>query len=331
MSTDKKRKNFATKKKESAADMEALASSAPAHNVLVDSCHDYYGPEEKVEFSVMSVEDFPSLPCTPLKEKEYKRVRGNLLQTSPKMAVLSHRIIALESRITELERYSRRWNLKLHGVPENVNEKNERKEVVRICQKLLPEHADHLPDVIDTVHRVGVKKINSSRGIIIQFSSRLHRAAVWAAAKNSVYLRENGLRFREDLCKADRESRMKLWPLVDEARKAGKIAYFVADEEIDEEAFLLLDEDTIKNLVPKVGPRLKFLRLFREFLGHDQSPQVEELRQEFSDAAEPFKGLETDYKQIKYFTNSGNFIQPVEEVLPSVSFVQQRDSVTGSV
>ncbi|XP_051979327.1 uncharacterized protein LOC127640673 isoform X2 [Xyrauchen texanus] len=39
------------------------------------------------------------------------------------------------------------------------------------------------------------------------------------------------------------------------------------DEDIDEEAFLLLDEDTIKNLVPKVGPRLKFLSLFREFKG----------------------------------------------------------------
>lgn len=140
----------------------------------------------------------------------------------------SNRITALESRITELERYSRRWSLKLHGVPENVAEKNVRKEVFRICQKLLPEHADSLPDVIDIVHRVGVKKMNSAHGVIIQFSSRLHSAAVWAAAKNSAYLRENGLRFREDLCKADRESRMKLWPLVDEARKAGKVAYFAA-------------------------------------------------------------------------------------------------------
>ncbi|RXN04802.1 hypothetical protein ROHU_021461 [Labeo rohita] len=37
----------------------------------------------------------------------------------------------------------------------------------------------------------------------------------------------------------------------------------IQGEDIDEEAFLLLDEDTIKNLVPKVGPRLKFLKLFR--------------------------------------------------------------------
>ena len=76
--------------------------------------------------------------------------------------------------------------------------------------------------------------------------------------------------------------------------------------------------------------KTKTMSLFSHF-GHDQSPQVQELWQEFSDAAEPFKGLETDYKQIKYFTNSGNFIQPLEEFFPGVSYVQHRDSATGSV
>ncbi len=80
--------------------------------------------------------------------------------------------------------------------------------------------------MIDTVHRVGMKKLNYTRGVIIQFSSRTLRAAVWAAAKKSAYLREKGLRFREDLCKTDRESKMKLWPLVDEARKVGKMPIF---------------------------------------------------------------------------------------------------------
>jgi len=76
--------------------------------------------------------------------------------------------------------------------------------------------------------------------------------------------------------------------------------------------------------------KTKTMSLFSRF-GHDESPQVQELLQEFSDAAEPFKGLETEYKQMQYFTKSGNFIQPVEELLPGVSYVQQRDSATGSV
>ncbi|KAK2896234.1 hypothetical protein Q8A67_010722 [Cirrhinus molitorella] len=66
MSADKKRKNL-PKKKDMAAEPEMIATSAAACNVLVDSCHDYDVLEEKMEFSVLSTEDFPSLPSTPLK------------------------------------------------------------------------------------------------------------------------------------------------------------------------------------------------------------------------------------------------------------------------
>jgi len=76
--------------------------------------------------------------------------------------------------------------------------------------------------------------------------------------------------------------------------------------------------------------KTKTMSLFCLF-GHDQSPQVQELWQKFSDAAEPFKGLENEYEQITFFTKSENFIQPVEEFLPGVSYIQQRDSATGSV
>ncbi|XP_024115340.1 uncharacterized protein LOC112137320 isoform X1 [Oryzias melastigma] len=38
------------------------------------------------------------------------------------------------------------------------------------------------------------------------------------------------------------------------------------DQEIDEEAFKLLDAETIRNLIPKVGPRLKFSKLHKELM-----------------------------------------------------------------
>lgn len=44
------------------------------------------------------------------------------------------------------------------------------------------------------------------------------------------------------------------------------VVFCLSDEDIDEKAFLLINEDAIKNLVLKVGPRLKFLRLFGEFI-----------------------------------------------------------------
>ena len=66
-------------------------------------------------------------------------------------------------------------------------------------------------------------------------------------------------------------------------------------------------------------------------LGHADSPEVGNLNKEFLSCATPFKGLETDYKQIEYFSNSGCFIRPLEEKLPGLSYVQQRDTESGSV
>lgn len=133
----------------------------------------------------------------------------------------------LETRITDLERYSRRWNLWLNGLPETVENQQVRLEVIKICQAVLPEDKKRLPEVIDTLHRLGTKSAKGPRSVIIQFSSRIHRAAVWTAAKNSQYLRDHGLRFAEDLCQIDRENRKKLWALVEAARKEGKVAFFV--------------------------------------------------------------------------------------------------------
>ncbi len=133
----------------------------------------------------------------------------------------------LETQITDLERYSRRWNLRLNGIPETVENQQVWLEVIKICQAILPEDKKRLPEVIDTVHRLGTKNPKGPRSVIIQFSSRVHRAAFWAAAKNSWYLRDHGLHFAEDLCQIDRENRKKLWPAVEAARKEGKVAYFI--------------------------------------------------------------------------------------------------------
>lgn len=83
--------------------------------------------------------------------------------------------------------------------------------------------------MIDTVHRIGKMKDNDNRprGIILQFSSRTYRDAVWKAAKNNTFLKERHLRFTEDLCPADRKTRAVLWPVIEAAREEGKIAYYV--------------------------------------------------------------------------------------------------------
>ncbi len=56
------------------------------------------------------------------------------------------------------------------------------------------------------------------------------RNEVWKRAKSSTYLKANGFLFKEDFSKGDRERRSKLWPLVKQARDAGKTAFFAGLE-----------------------------------------------------------------------------------------------------
>ncbi len=84
-----------------------------------------------------------------LKEKlnsvceDVNEVKTKVSQVESSLLKESKRIDVMESSITELERYSRRWNLKLQGVSENIDGNNVRKKVIRICQNLLPELGMH--------------------------------------------------------------------------------------------------------------------------------------------------------------------------------------------
>lgn len=151
---------------------------------------------------------------------EVKDVKQKTHHLEKRVANGEQRLDAAEKRVSELESYSRRWNLRLFGVPETEG-LDVRQEVIRICRAVLPEEESKLPVVIDTEHRLGPKKqsaLSDPRGIILQFTSRVFPDAVWKAAKKSAFLRDKRLRFAEDLSKADRERRLKLWPMVKEAR-----------------------------------------------------------------------------------------------------------------
>ncbi len=133
---------------------------------------------------------------------------------------------SLKLRLEEQERYSRRWCLKLLGVKEREDE-NIRMTAISHLARVVPWIKDKLEEAVDVVHRVGKQRSDGSpRHIIIRFVTRRHRDIIWMEAKSSIYLRENGLHIKEFLSKADIESRNKLWPLVQAARKEGKKAGF---------------------------------------------------------------------------------------------------------
>lgn len=159
---------------------------------------------------------------------ELNDIKGQVSHVEKRLNTEEKKMGFCEQRLIDLERYSRRWNLRLHGVTEKERE-DVRAESIRICEATFPEGRSSLADKIDTVHRIGRRLQNSSRprSIIIQFSSRVTRDGVWKAARTSEFLRANHLLFTEDLIATDRERRQLLWPAVDKARKEGKKAHFI--------------------------------------------------------------------------------------------------------
>ncbi|KAI2646113.1 LINE-1 retrotransposable element ORF1 protein [Labeo rohita] len=160
---------------------------------------------------------------------EVKDVKVKVDHLTSWLRLGEQRIETCETRLADLERYSRCWNLRLRGVPEKEKE-NIRDEVIRICEQTYPD--GKFSFAIDSVHRLGKKQnqIGSKPvpcAVIVLFTSHIIRDAVWKAAKSSAYLKDNGLRFREDLTPLDRERQKKLWLMVEEACTAGKAAYYV--------------------------------------------------------------------------------------------------------
>ncbi|KAL0148394.1 hypothetical protein M9458_056294 [Cirrhinus mrigala] len=162
---------------------------------------------------------------------EVKDVKVKVDHLTSRLQLGEQQIETCETRLADLERYSRRLNLRLRGVSEK-EEENIRDEVIRICEQTYPDGKGKFSFAIDSVDRLGKKQnqIGSKsfpHAVIVQFTSRIVRDAVWKAAKSSAYLKDNGLWFMEDLTPLDGERRKKLWPMAEEARTAGKAAYYV--------------------------------------------------------------------------------------------------------
>ncbi len=167
--------------------------------------------------------------------EEIKDVKGKVERVDKRVTTAEKKIGELENKVglQDLSRYQRRWNLRLYGLPEQPGE-NFRQKVLDICEAVIPTFAGKAHELIDVVHRLGKVRSENAlssgqkpRGIILQFTMRHFRDALWKAAKNSPYLAKHHLRFAEHLSPEDREQRNKLWPLVEKARQQGRRAYFV--------------------------------------------------------------------------------------------------------
>ncbi len=131
----------------------------------------------------------------------------------------------LKEGVTEMERYKRRWNLKIHGLKEKDDE-HIRDIVIGILSKIAPQWSTSMETVIDSVHRLGRREEGKSRQVILQFTMRYHRDAIWKLSKNSKICKDLRIHFKQDFCKADHEARAAAWPKMEQARAAGKNIYY---------------------------------------------------------------------------------------------------------
>ncbi|KAL1250622.1 hypothetical protein QQF64_018418 [Cirrhinus molitorella] len=213
------------KKQKSAESSEV--SNAALMETLIDRFDQQDGKlssiERKItENSIMIVSLTKSVEFNAAEIKDCK-TKINLLDKQLTTVSTTHE--DLINRTSELERYKRRWNLRIIGMKESTGE-DIRREVVSLLAEIAPHLQHKLEDVVDTVHRIGPKTKEKTRQVIIQFCMRKYRDEFWRSTKVSDVCKVRGIKFAEDLSKGDREARAALWPKISEARAAGKKAYY---------------------------------------------------------------------------------------------------------
>ncbi len=131
------------------------------------------------------------------------------------------RITKLEEKLSEDER-----NLWLYDLPEQEAE-NLKARVIAICTNIVPWPAREFRHHIDIVQRVGKRSEVKHRPVIIRFIVRSTKELLWETYKRSEHHLFRGVKFAEELTAKEKDTRVRLWPLIEAARKEGKKAFFV--------------------------------------------------------------------------------------------------------
>ncbi|KAL0151902.1 hypothetical protein M9458_052794 [Cirrhinus mrigala] len=141
---------------------------------------------------------------------EIQDLKNDKTKLAEKFSQQQKSLVNLEERIADAERYKQRWCPRLYGLSEQPN-KDVKAEVLEICNVLAPESCQKAFDVIDIAHRLGKPQPGRIRAVIILFTLRSVRDAVWRNGKNNEFLKQRKLRFMEDLTKEEKDKRSLLW------------------------------------------------------------------------------------------------------------------------
>lgn len=169
--------------------------------------------------SIAKAVEFNSAEIKECKEKN-KELGEEVKQLRKKNTELEKRTTEVEMKAADLERYKRRWNLRLNGLRDE-KEENTRQIVADIIGKIVPHWKEKMDLILDSVHHLGPHNTNHPRQIIMQFTGRHFRDELWRTTKQHPVCKDLNIRFAEHLTKEDREARKALWPKIEQTRKAG--------------------------------------------------------------------------------------------------------------
>lgn len=172
-----------------------------------------------LEFTQSDLDELRSEVKVLQREKKEDKEKIQLLMEQ--LQIKTSVIKELEDKTTYLDDYNRRKNLQIVGVEEDNNESWEQTAVK--VNKIVEEKLQ-LPKVdIERAHRVGLRRDNVSRPIVARFSRFCDREAI---LRNARKLRGTNIFINEDLSPASQAVKREQMPLLHQARREGKIAYF---------------------------------------------------------------------------------------------------------
>ena len=131
------------------------------------------------------------------------------------------KIQELEERSTYQEDYSRRKNLQITGLREQPGENWE--HTAELVNELIEDKLQLPKMELERAHRVGQRREQESRPVIVRFNKFSDREAV---LRNCTKLKGTNIHLNEDLSPASQATKKEKTPLLKQARREGKIAFF---------------------------------------------------------------------------------------------------------
>ena len=171
--------------------------------------------------------------------KKLDKMEDKLTSSAHNIEALDISVNAIDNNLEYMENQSRRNNLKIMGVEENLAEEKSWDDTEKLVKELIKDKLGIDEDIdIERCHRVGnldnkmsqpgmSTRNKEPRSIVAKISKWKIKEMILKKARN---VKPEGIKFVADLSQRTLEKRRAKIPDLLQARSEGKVAYFVLDK-----------------------------------------------------------------------------------------------------